>query len=368
MLSEDYDRANILKAEMDGLKERASNVLTGLGIVLPSPKPVNPPSPTPEDEPETALEDAGPPSPVNDVPEEDFSLKTLLEEVESDTMLAEDVKEPNQPPSPRLENLLETAKIQSPRQKVRGDADLDVAAPEVEGSPQHDKKTEQDDEKAAVDIPLDTPVDVPDDAIEDSSANADQLDVAEVLQAKEYIDNQNSEEISPRVAELPREPSPPPEVWEEEDVPRGASPPRSPTPPPPIVPDGQEIQNEMEEWEEAKREVTIRSRQRRQREKETNENHFMSQEESEMLSYNEAIERLGLEKFSSIAIQRTARGKQGRNVANDKRIEKQTKTIIKIQAIIRGALSRAFVNKKRGVRKRTKNAFKRGMGLLKGET
>ena len=66
-----------------------------------------------------------------------------------------------------------------------------------------------------------------------------------------------------------------------------------------------------------------------------------------MLAYVEAMDRMKKEKEAA------------------ELIEKQTKTIIKIQARARGVLSRSLVNRKRGVRKRTKNAFKRGVGLLK---
>ena len=69
--------------------------------------------------------------------------------------------------------------------------------------------------------------------------------------------------------------------------------------------------------------------------------------QSEMLAYVEAMDRMKKEKETADLI------------------ERQTKTIIKIQAKARGMLSRSLVNRKRGVRKRTKNAFKRGMGLLK---
>lgn len=262
--SEDYDRADILKAEMASLQERAANILNGLGIVLPPLKSQKPPSPSQDDEPETAIEDPGlvsAPAPA-DFRDEDVSLQTLLEEVEADTMMAQDEKvEPNQPPSPRLESLLETVNVQSPRQKIRGDVEvgegetINVAADVTAGGTADAGADNSADTGAHVNAETDVNAEAEADAEADVRASdlppddnlTPALDISEAVLAKEYIDNQNSEAIDPRVAELPREPTPPPELWEEEEVPRGSSPPRTPTPPPLIVPDGQEIQNEIEE-------------------------------------------------------------------------------------------------------------------------
>ncbi|GMI15775.1 hypothetical protein TrVE_jg4340 [Triparma verrucosa] len=367
--SEDFDRARILKGEIDGLRGKANAMVKGLGIEVKEYEP--------EAEPEPAPPSLIPPSPTPPSPEAQIPTPTptpppktsLKEEIEADTMMAEDILEQSSPSvrSPRVETFLEEVEVESPRMKRERDVkretfgeekdETDEKPPPESAVPEPSSPDDQ-----AVDGPSTAAPTTPPPATPPPSTPPPPLSVKEAVEAKSFIDSQNAPTISPRVSPRPKpkSPTPPPTPpeWTEEEQPREdgglEEEEEEEVVVPVVVPDGTEALNEISEWEAAseivaKREAVKRRLQqerealKKQLQQESAENELMAEADEELKTYYAELEA----------------------AEHKLRVEQQTAVIIKVQARTRGNISRSLVDRKRGVRKRTKNAFKLGLKMVK---